>query len=192
MLSQKRWTYLEADEAVVKTLQEALKIHPVLCKLLVLRGITTYDEAKQFFRPQLSELHDPFLMKDMDRAVERLTRALDAKENILVYGDYDVDGTTSVATFYGFLYDRFSNLEFYIPDRYSEGYGVSEAGIQYAIDNGFKLIVTLDCGIKACSRVKDAAAAGIDVIICDHHTPGEELPPAYAVLDPKRIDCEYT
>lgn len=189
---QKRWLFGEpANAELVETLQQDLGISENLAFLFAKKGIKDYDEAKAYFRPQMDQLHDPFLMKDMDRAVERLTRALDAKENILVYGDYDVDGTTSVATFYGFLYDRFSNLEFYIPDRYSEGYGVSEAGIQYAIDNGFKLIVTLDCGIKACSRVKDAAAAGIDVIICDHHTPGEELPPAYAVLDPKRIDCEY-
>ncbi|MGK0488177.1 MAG: single-stranded-DNA-specific exonuclease [Candidatus Endobugula sp.] len=130
-------------------------------------------------------------MKDMDKAVDRLSKAIEKGENILVYGDYDVDGTTSVATFYGFLSQRFNNLEFYIPDRYSEGYGVSTTGIQYAIDNGFRLIVTLDCGIKANDRVKDAAEAGIDVIICDHHTPGDELPPAFAVLDPKRIDCLY-
>ncbi|MFT6053761.1 MAG: single-stranded-DNA-specific exonuclease [Roseivirga sp.] len=189
---QKRWLFGEqANDEVVETLQRDLGIDETLAFLFAKKGIKDLEEAKTYFRPQIDQLHDPFLMKDMDKAVDRLSKAIEKGENILVYGDYDVDGTTSVATFYGFLSQRFNNLEFYIPDRYSEGYGVSTTGIQYAIDNGFRLIVTLDCGIKANDRVKDAAEAGIDVIICDHHTPGDELPPAFAVLDPKRIDCLY-
>ncbi|MFT6970606.1 MAG: single-stranded-DNA-specific exonuclease [Roseivirga sp.] len=189
---QKRWLFGEqANDEVVETLQRDLGIDETLAFLFAKKGIKDLEEAKTYFRPQIDQLHDPFLMKDMDKAVDRLSKAIEKGENILVYGDYDVDGTTSVATFYGFLSQRFNNLEFYIPDRYSEGYGVSTTGIQYAIDNGFRLIVTLDCGIKANERVKDAAEAGIDVIICDHHTPGDELPPAFAVLDPKRIDCLY-
>ena len=189
---QKRWLFNEeADGALVQSLQENLGISENLAFLFAQKGIRNYEEAKAYFRPQLDQLHDPFLMKDMGRAVDRLSAALDNGEKILVYGDYDVDGTTSVATFYGFLSETHDTLEFYIPDRYKEGYGVSKTGIEYAVENGFQLIVTLDCGIKAHDRVQEAQAAGIDVIICDHHTPGDELPPAYAVLDPKRVDCEY-
>ena len=189
---QKRWLFnRDVDLDLVHTLQEELRLTENLAILFAQRGIKNYDEAIAYFRPQLDQLHDPFLMKDMDRAVDRLQTAINKNQKILIYGDYDVDGTTSVATFYGFLSENYSTLEFYIPDRYKEGYGVSQIGIEYAIENGFQLIVTLDCGIKATDRVAQAQAAGIDVIICDHHTPGDKLPAAYAVLDPKRKDCEY-
>ena len=189
---QKRWLFdSEYNAEEVELLKEDLQVTDSIAQLLNQRGIHTFDEAREFFRPSLDQLHDPFLMKDMDKAVNRLSDAIANEEKILIYGDYDVDGTTSVATFYGFLEKFYSNLEFYIPDRYKEGYGVSETGIQYANDNGFGLIVALDCGIKAVDRVKDANEFGIDVIICDHHMPGEILPPAVAVLDPKRLDCKY-
>lgn len=189
---QKRWLFSEqADVEGVRSLQETLGIGETLASLFIQRGLRDYEEAKAFFRPQLEQLHNPFLMKDMDLAVARLSKALKEGERILVYGDYDVDGTTAVATFYGFLAEKHNTLEFYIPDRYAEGYGVSKAGIQYAIENGFGLIVTLDCGIKACDRIGEAQKAGVDVIVCDHHTPGEILPGAHAVLDPKRPDCDY-
>lgn len=189
---QKRWLFdsdFNAEE--VELLKDNLNVSETIAQLLNQRGIHTFDEAKDFFRPSLDQLHDPFLMQDMDKAVNRLSEAIANEEKILIYGDYDVDGTTSVATFYGFLEKFYTNLEFYIPDRYKEGYGVSEAGIQYASENDFGLIVTLDCGIKAIDRVNDANALGVDVIICDHHMPGEELPPAVAILDPKRLDCKY-
>ena len=189
---QKRWLFnSDVDVELVHSLQEELGLNENLAILFAQRGIKNYDEAKSYFRPQLDQLHDPFLMKDMNLAVNRLQTAIDSGQKILIYGDYDVDGTTSVATFYGFLCEQYSNLEFYIPDRYKEGYGVSKTGVEYAIENDFQLIVTLDCGIKAIDRVAQAKAAGIDVIICDHHTPGEALPDAYAVLDPKREDCDY-
>ncbi|MEO8149904.1 MAG: single-stranded-DNA-specific exonuclease RecJ [Bacteroidia bacterium] len=179
------------DEQVVLSLQEQLKVHPVICKLLVQRGITTFDDAKNFFRPALDQLHDPFLMKDMDKAVERVNRALADKEKILVFGDYDVDGTTAVSVMYLFLKSLFANVEFYIPDRYHEGYGLSFAGVEYAKENGFSLIIALDCGIKGHDKVAKANEYGIDFIICDHHRPSAVLPDAYAILDPKRSDCEY-
>lgn len=189
---QKRWIINEDfDSEAVQTLEHELGINETLAKLLNQKGIENFEEARTFFRPSLDQLHDPFLMKDMDKAVNRLTEAIGKDENILVYGDYDVDGTTAVATFYGFLSKFYNKLEYYIPDRYKEGYGVSEDGIRYAAANGYTLIVTLDCGIKAVEKVALAASLGIDVIICDHHTPGEELPEAFAVLDPKRTDCEY-
>lgn len=188
----KRWVLKgPAENTTAENLSEAININSTLASLLVQRGVTTFEEARQFFRPSLSDLHDPFLMKDMDKAVERLESALDKEQKILVYGDYDVDGTTSVALFYGFMREHYSNIEFYIPDRYKEGYGISEAGIDYAIAQGFDLIISLDCGIKAVNMVGKAAAAGIDFIVCDHHLPGAKLPPAYAVLDPKRSDCTY-
>lgn len=162
-----------------------------MCKLLVQRGITTLEEAKQFFRPELSQLHDPFLMNDMDKAVKRLNRAMAEKENILVYGDYDVDGTTAVALVYKFLQQFYSNIGFYIPDRYEEGYGVSYKGIDYAADNGYSLVIVLDCGIKASDKVRYASSRGVDIIICDHHNPDDELPAAVAVLDAKRADNTY-
>lgn len=189
---QKRWIINEDfDGEAVKTLQQELSINETLAKLINQKGIGTFEEAKTFFRPSLDQLHDPFLMKDMDKAVNRLTEAIANEENILIYGDYDVDGTTAVATFYGFLSKFYHKMEYYIPDRYKEGYGVSEDGIKYASQNGYSLIITLDCGIKALEKVKMANELGIDVIICDHHTPGEEIPNAYAVLDPKQVDCGY-
>lgn len=164
-----------------------------MAKLLVQRGISTFDEAKAFFRPELSQLHDPFLIKDMDKAVERLNKALQKKENILIYGDYDVDGTTAVALVYKFLqnYVLPSQLDYYIPDRYKEGYGLSKEGIDYASEHNVKLVITLDCGIKAIERVEYAKSLGIDVIICDHHTTDDTLPRAIAVLDSKRADDDY-
>ena len=189
---QKRWIFNEDfDGDAINTLQQELNVSPTLAKLINQKGISSFNEAKSFFRPTLDQLHDPFLMKDMDRAVNRLTEAIANEESILVYGDYDVDGTTAVATFYGFLSKFYQKLEYYIPDRYKEGYGVSEDGIRYASQNGYSLIVTLDCGIKALEKVDLANELGIDVIICDHHTPGEETPNAYAVLDPKQVDCNY-
>ena len=188
----KRWVLKgPAESTAAKELSEAININSTLASLLVQRGVGTFEEARQFFRPSIKHLHDPFLMKDMDKAVERLEKAIDKGDKILVYGDYDVDGTTSVALFYGFMREQYSNLEYYIPDRYKEGYGISEAGIDYAIAQGFDLIISLDCGIKAVNMVGKAAAAGIDFIICDHHLPGPKLPPAVAVLDPKRSDCNY-
>lgn len=191
MLPQKRWTYLEADETIVNALQKQLNIHPVLCKLLALRGIKTFEEAKHFFRPSLSSLHDPFLMKDMDKAISRIETAINQKERILIYGDYDVDGTTAVSLVYAFFHDFYDNISYYIPDRYTEGYGISFQGIDYAAETGAGLIIALDCGIKANDKVDYAREKQIDFIICDHHLPGETLPAAVAVLDPKRHDCRY-
>ncbi len=191
---QKRWKnspLTNQQEQEQNKLADELGISPVLTRLLVQRGITTIDEAKNFFRPQLSHLHDPFLMKDMDKAVERLNQALQQKEKILIYGDYDVDGTTAVALVYNFLKQFYSEVEFYLPDRYNEGYGISHTGINYAADNGFTLIIALDCGIKAIERVSYALDKGVEFIICDHHTPDDELPKAVAVLDAKRLDCNY-
>jgi len=176
---------------IQKRLSEELSISPILSQLLVQRDILTFDDARSFFRPDLSDLHDPFLMADMQKAVDRLTLAMKRNEKILVYGDYDVDGTTSVSLVYKFLKQFYSNIDFYIPDRYNEGYGISIQGIDFAATNDYKLVVALDCGIKAIEKVKYALTQGVDFIICDHHTPDEELPPAVAVLDPKRIDCNY-
>lgn len=193
---RKRWIKRQLpdtpeQQAFMQHLVQTLGISPVLAGLLVQRGVYSFDEARLFFRPDISHLHDPFLMKDMDRAVQRLTMAIVRQEKILVYGDYDVDGTTSVALFYGFLRTFYTNTDFYIPDRYKEGYGISQAGVQWAAENDFSLIVALDCGIKSVDRVAEAKALGIDFIICDHHRPGNELPDAAAVLDPKREDCSY-
>ncbi|HPE96499.1 MAG: single-stranded-DNA-specific exonuclease RecJ [Chitinophagales bacterium] len=187
----KRWVIRESDAGAVHILQEALGIHPVLCKLLVDRGIDTYDKAKQFFRPQLSDLHNPFEMKGMREAVNRILRASEQGERILVYGDYDVDGTTSVALMFSFLNRFYPNIDYYIPDRYKEGYGISFQGIDYAEDNNCALIIALDCGIKAVEQVAYANSKGIDMIICDHHLPGDELPAAVAILDPHQPDCNY-
>ncbi len=189
-----KWIYNQLtpeQEEQQKKLSNDLSISPVLAQLLIQRDITTYEEARRFFRPDLSDLHDPFLMADMDKAVERLTMAMQQNERILVYGDYDVDGTTSVALVYKFLKQFISNVDFYIPDRYTEGYGVSIRGIEYAAERNVTLIISLDCGIKAVEKVKYASELGIDFIICDHHTPDKTLPPAVAVLDPKRKDCNY-
>lgn len=180
-----------ADPENVKQLSAELGVDPVLATLLVHRGIRTFEEARSFFRPNLSDIHDPFLMKDMDKAVERLEKAVYGNEKVLVYGDYDVDGTTAVALVYSFIRRLTSSVDFYIPDRYDEGYGVSKKGIDWAAENGFRLIITLDCGIKAIDKVEYAASKGIDIIICDHHLPESEIPAAVAVLDPKREDCHY-
>ena len=189
---EKNWVIksLGAPKYVDK-LSEELNIEKVLVNLLVQRNIRTYDGAKAFFRPSLDDLHDPFLMKDMDKAIERIDKALDSKEKILIYGDYDVDGTTSVALVYSFFKKFYDQIDYYIPDRYEEGYGISYKGIEFAIENHYSLIIALDCGIKAVEKVKFAREKGIDFIICDHHTAGDDIPEASAVLDPKRPDCTY-
>jgi len=181
----------KGNESLIKHLQDVLGINEVLAILLIQRGITTFEEAKTFFRPLLDDLHDPFLMKDMNRAVARLNKALLQNEKILIYGDYDVDGTTSVALVYSFLKKYFENIDYYVPDRYSEGYGISYKGIDYAGENNFSLVIALDCGIKAVEKIDYANKKNIDFIICDHHTPGDLIPNAKAVLDPKRPDCNY-
>ena len=187
----KRWSLLEAEETVVLALHESLKINKTLCKILVQRGVDTYEKAKAYFRPQLSELHDPWLMKDMDKAVARILSAIQNNERILVFGDYDVDGTTSIAAMYQFLRKIFPNIDFYVPHRYREGYGVSKAGIDYAHETGCQLIISLDCGIKSVDLVAYAATLGIDFVICDHHLPDAVLPEAVAILNPKQKDCPY-
>ena len=198
-MTEKRWIYkaLPSSEKITQV-SEAINVSREIATLLAQRDINTFEEAKAFFRPDLAHLHDPFLMKDMDKAVERLTKAISSGEKIMIYGDYDVDGTTSVATFYGFLKNViFQNaedcpLEFYIPDRYAEGYGVSQAGVEKAANEGFGLIVSLDCGIKSKEKITWAKEHGVDFIVCDHHRPDDnDLPPAVAILDPKRSDCEY-
>ena len=190
---QKRWNILSADVETVNALQKSLKISLALCKILVQRGIDTFDKAKQYFRPELSQLHDPWLMKDMDKAVERILSAIEKNEKILVFGDYDVDGTTSVACMYKFLQKMYAlqNIEFYIPHRYREGYGISKMGIDFAKKNNFSLIISLDCGIKSIDLISYAKSLGIDFIVCDHHLPDDELPPAIAILNPKQKDCNY-
>lgn len=187
-----RWTLKPSvDEHKVQYLVDALAVDRSIAHLLVQRGIETFEEAKAFFRPKIEDLHNPFLMKDMDKAVERIERALATNEHILVYGDYDVDGTTSVALMATYLETKTDQIATYIPDRFEEGYGVSYKGIDYAIDNDFTLIVALDCGVKAVDKVQYAKDKGVDFIICDHHRPGDKLPQAVAVLDPKRADCTY-
>ena len=181
----------QGDPELVRSLSDQLGIDISLANLLAQRGVTTFDEAKTFFRPSLADLFDPFLMKDMDKAVARIIKARDNHERILVYGDYDVDGTSAVALVYTFLQTFLADIDFYIPDRYTEGYGISVKGIDFAAATNVKLIIALDCGIKAVEKVAYASSLGIDFIICDHHRPGAEIPPAVAVLDPKRIDCEY-
>lgn len=188
----KRWVMKAgASPEVVAHLGEALGVDERIAALLGQRGISTFDEAKEFFRPKLEELHDPFLMKGMDKAVARIEAAIAQKENILIFGDYDVDGTTAVAFTYSFFSKIHDRIDYYIPDRYKEGYGVSTAGIDYAADNDIKLIIALDCGIRSMDKVQYAKEKGIDFIICDHHLPGDELPDAVAILDPKQADCEY-
>ena len=210
------------EQELQQQLERELSISSAAARMLVVRGIQTADEARQFIRPSMDKLHDPFLMKDMDKAVERLHKALTQGEKILIYGDYDVDGTTAVALMYRFLMGigrsqgelmdgtkclkdngplpnseasniqyPIPNIDYYIPDRYTEGYGVSQRGIDYAIEQGCSLVITLDCGIKAVEKIAYAAEHGVDVIVCDHHTPGDEMPPAVAVLNMKRKDCPY-
>ena len=192
MAKECKWILKEpADAAKVSRLAAELGIDSVLADLLVKRGVETFEQARSFFRPSLEDLHDPFLMKDMDIAVQRVRDAITGGQRILVYGDYDVDGTTAVSLVYSFLRRFTPEVDFYIPDRYSEGYGLSMKGIDYAAGSGVKLIITLDCGIKAIEKVEYARTKGIDVIICDHHLPEAELPKAVAVLDPKREDCHY-
>ncbi|TBW27016.1 single-stranded-DNA-specific exonuclease RecJ [Gramella sp. KN1008] len=187
-----RWTLKpKPDSITVNALSDKLGVGLPVARLLVQRGIKSFEEAKKFFRPELKDLHDPFLMRDMERAVERIELAMAGEENILVYGDYDVDGTTSVALMSSYLKRRYPNVATYIPDRYEEGYGVSYQGIDYAADNDISLIIALDCGIKAIEKVTYAKEKGIDFIICDHHRPGSQIPEAVAVLDPKRADCNY-
>jgi single-stranded-DNA-specific exonuclease len=193
---EKRWSYKKLPEcpeaeAEVAELARVLNVTPFLATLLWQRDITDFDCARCYFRPGLDHLHDPFLMRDMDRAVDRLERALATGEKILIYGDYDVDGTTSVALVYGFLKTRYEHLAYYIPDRYREGYGVQRPGIAYALEHGYSLVITLDCGIKSVDLIAEAQTEGLDFIVCDHHRPGDVIPPAVAVLDPKRVDCEY-
>ena len=192
MAVEKIWKLREGvDEDNIRQLSSELGVDPVLAALLVQRGVHTFEQARSFFRPNLDDLHDPFLMTDMDKAVERVHQAVSTGEKILIYGDYDVDGTTAVSLVYTFLSRLTRQVDFYIPERYDEGYGVSYKGIDWASENGFKLIITLDCGIKANEKVEYAREKGIDVIICDHHLPENELPKAVAVLDPKREDCYY-
>ena len=188
----KRWVFKEqGDPQLVQKLATELGITYYLANLLVQRGVNTFDEAKTFFRPSLDNLYDPFLMKDMTEAITRIDQAILHNEKILVYGDYDVDGTTAVSLVYTFFHKMYDKMDFYIPDRYTEGYGISYQGIDFAAENNFKLIIALDCGIKAVEKVIYAKEKGVDFIICDHHRPGSELPPASAVLDPKRADCTY-
>jgi single-stranded-DNA-specific exonuclease len=189
---EKRWVLKpQGDDGIVEHLSQVLNINRNLANLLAQRGVKTFDQAKAYFRPQLEHLHDPFLMKDMDLAVERIHQALDRKEKILVYGDYDVDGTTAVALVFTFFRNYHDQIDYYIPDRYDEGYGVSYKGIDFASEEGVSLIIALDCGIKAVEKIALAKQKNIDFIVCDHHRPGEKLPPAVAILDPKREDCQY-
>jgi single-stranded-DNA-specific exonuclease len=188
----KRWSIKEVDAQIVNALQASLRVHPAICKMLVARGIHTFDQAKLFFRPQLSDLHDPFLMKGMQKAADRICSAIEWNERILIYGDYDVDGTSSVAVVYSFLKSLYAGqLNYYIPHRYKEGYGLSKQGIDFAKANGHTLLITLDCGIKSADLVDYANGLGIDVIICDHHLPDERIPNALAILNPKQADCTY-
>jgi single-stranded-DNA-specific exonuclease len=187
----KRWRVEQAAGTAVENLHASLKIHKVLCALLVQRGISTFEEAKAFFRPQLEHLHSPWLMKDMDKAVSRILLAMQHGEKIMVYGDYDVDGTTSVACMYQFLKNQYDPVDFYIPHRYREGYGISKMGIDFAHEHGFTLMISLDCGIKSIELIQYAKSLGIDFIVCDHHLPDERIPDAVAILNPKQIDCPY-
>ena len=189
---QKRWIVKETtDQNLANQLAQDINVSPSLASLLIQRNVDGFNKAKDFFRPSLKKLHDPFLLKDMDHAVRRLALAMQRDENILIYGDYDVDGTTSVALVYGFLNSFYENVAFYIPDRYQEGYGISERGIQYAADHNYSLILSLDCGIRAVRLVNEARKQGVDFIICDHHRPGDELPPAHAIINAKQEGCNY-
>lgn len=192
-MTKKRWIFTTPDEPLCRQLHLQLKIRPVYCRMLASRGIRTFEEAKSFFRPEPGHLHDPWAMKDMEKAVHRINKAVQAGEKVLIYGDYDVDGTTAVATVLAFLQTRVPRLQtdFYIPDRYDEGYGISKKGIDFAKAGQYTLIIALDCGVKAIEQITYAQSLGIDVIVCDHHLPGETLPPVYALLNPKQKDCTY-
>jgi len=188
---EKRWQIETAEENAVKDLQAALNIHPVLCEILVKRGVKDFETSRSFFRPSLDGCHSPWLMKDMDAAVSRVLNAISRKEKILIFGDYDVDGTTAVATVYQFLREIHSGIDFYVPHRYKEGYGISKAGVDYAHQHNFSLVIALDCGIKSVDLISYANTLGIDFVVCDHHQPGATLPPAVAILNPKQKDCNY-
>lgn len=190
---EKRWKFKQYDHEVSNKLCQSLRIHPVICDMLSSRGISSFEEAKDFFRPSLNQLHDPFLMKDMKMATDRIIHAIKSNEKILIYGDYDVDGTTAVSVVFDFLQFIYPSkqIEYYIPDRYKEGYGLSSAGIEYAEKNKFNLLITLDCGIKSVELIQLAKDKQIDCIVCDHHLPGNQLPPAVAILNPKQPDCTY-
>ncbi len=192
-LFEKRWKFKQYDHEVSNKLCQSLRIHPVICDMLSSRGISSFEEAKDFFRPSLNQLHDPFLMKDMKIATDRIIHAIKSNEKILIYGDYDVDGTTAVSVVFDFLQFIYPSkqIEYYIPDRYKEGYGLSSAGIEYAEKNKFNLLITLDCGIKSVELIQLAKDKQIDCIVCDHHLPGNQLPPAVAILNPKQPDCTY-
>ncbi len=188
---EKKWKILQPGAGEVNTLHADLKINKTLCAILIERGISSFEKSKSFFRPQLSQLHQPRLMKDMGKAVNRIITAIEQNENILVYGDYDVDGTTAVACMYQFLKNIYPHVSFYIPHRYKEGYGISKMGIDYGKENNFSLIICLDCGIKSFELIVYAKSLGIDFIVCDHHLPDKEIPPAVAILNPKQKDCDY-
>lgn len=190
-MQQKRWNILPYDNNKVEQLYAALTISKTICKILTQRGIDDFDKAKDYFRPKLSQLHNPWLMKDMDKAVNRIQQAFNSNENILIYGDYDVDGTTSVASMFQFLNALYPNIDYYIPHRYKEGYGISKQGIDFAKANNFSLIISLDCGIKSVDLIAYAKNLGIDFVVCDHHLPDEILPAAVAILNPKQKDCNY-
>ena len=189
---EKRWVLKEqSDTEAINKLSSELNINNTLTNILIQRGVDTFEKAKSFFRPKIEDLHDSFLMKDMDKAIERIDKAIDNNEKILIYGDYDVDGTTGVALLYTFFREIHNNIDFYIPDRYDEGYGISIKSINFAEENDMSLIIAIDCGIKAVEKIEYAKEKNIDFIICDHHKPGDKLPEAVAVLDPKRDDCNY-
>ena len=189
---ESKWVFKpEGNPDITEKLSKELNVEKIIVNMLAQRGIETFDDAKAFFRPELYHLHDPYLMKDMDKAITRLNMAFENDEKILVYGDYDVDGTTSVALVYSFLKEIHPDIDYYIPDRYAEGYGISFKGIDFAAENNFDLVIALDCGIKAVEKINYANKKGVDFVICDHHTPGENIPRAIAVLDPKRQDCAY-
>jgi single-stranded-DNA-specific exonuclease len=187
-----RWTAApKLNDQKVEQLAELINVSPIIARLLLQRGVETFEQAKKFFRPQLTDLYDPFLMKDMDKAIDRIILGLQRKERVMIYGDYDVDGTTSVSIVFSYFSKFTSNIEYYIPDRYKEGYGISKIGIDYAKETGVSLIIALDCGTRSIELIAYAASLGIDFIVCDHHLPGDELPDAVALLNPKRKDCNY-
>ncbi|MFN9581479.1 MAG: single-stranded-DNA-specific exonuclease RecJ [Bacteroidota bacterium] len=191
-MKTKRWSPKPTpNKENVEAIASAINLNRTLSAILVQRGMDSFEQAKKFFRPQFSDMHDPFLMLGMHDAIQRIDDAMSKNEKILIYGDYDVDGTTAVATVFSFFSARYPNMDYYIPDRYTEGYGISFMGIDWAANNGFSLIISLDCGIKAIDKVSYAANKGIDFIICDHHLPGDELPKAAAILNPKQKDCSY-